>query len=210
MILIPSLEIAAGHVVLPGTDASLDEVLAAELLPAARELRDAGADFFQVVDLDAERGGALQGEVIARLPDAGLPVQLAAAVRDVAALTRALELGVDRVAVAVELLGAPGAAELIGRFGVRLCGEARTPAELAAFAAAGLLRVVLRAPELADGPDGGVLRAALDARGDDVELFAEVAVRGRDDLQALAASASGGLAGVVLRSAYRKLACARA
>ena len=107
MILIPSLEVSGGEVVLRGgpTASAPTARLCDDPVRAARELRDAGAGFFHLVDLDAlTDSGARQTTEWNRFPDAGLPCQVAGGVRGLAEARELLAAGVDRVVVGSVLL----------------------------------------------------------------------------------------------------------
>ena len=232
MILIPSLEIAGGQVVLragPAADAPAAR-LCDDPVRAARALRDAGAGFFHLVDLDALAGpGGRQLGEWRRFPEAGLPCQVGGGIRSPADARALLELGVDRLVVGSVLLTDDSAAravvEAIGPqrlvASIDLVGHevwtddrsTRSGMELGTalerLADLGAPRVVLT--QLGDdlvereGPDLEVLDRALERRGD-LELFVACRIRGKLDLAALAERAARGLSGAVLAGAYRAVA----
>lgn len=232
MILIPSLEIAGGQVVLragPSADAPAAR-LCDDPVRAARALRDAGAGFFQLVDLDALAGpGSRQLAEWRRFPEAGLPCQVAGGIRSPDDARALLELGIDRLVVgSVLLTDDPAARAVVEAIGpqrlvasIDLVGQevwtddrsTRSGMELGAalerLTDLGAPRVVLT--QLGDdlvereGPDLETLDRALELRGD-LELFVACRIRGKVDLVALAERAERGLSGVVLAGAYRAVA----
>jgi phosphoribosylformimino-5-aminoimidazole carboxamide ribotide isomerase len=231
MILIPSLELLDGKVVaLAGSGPDDATVLAEDAIEAARALRDQGAVFFHVVDLDAALGRGDNDVVVQKLVEAGLPCQVAGGVRDAARAERLFELGADRVVLGTVLYDESDAArEVVDRHAMRVMGaldledgtvrthareksqELDLDAALEVLHGLDLKQVVhtsVRPGSEPSGPDLDSLKALLGKTS--MQVFANVEVRGRDDLQALSALVDDGLTGVVLATACRALQSASA
>lgn len=220
MIVIPSLEILGGRVVAPDDDT----VLAEDPIAAARAMRDDGALFFQLVDLDAIRQSGDNLALIESFVEAGLPCQVAGGVRDLDCAQRLVDLGVDRFLVGSMLhASADDARQCAERFAARAVaavdvedgkaairggpqGIGGSVAEAATqVAAMGFARVMLTSfdggvPRV--GPDLEAIGAALDAG---IEVLANIVARDRSDLVSLKPLIERGLGGVVLSTACRTL-----
>ncbi len=223
MILIPAIEIRGGAVVaaVPSGGAEA-EVLSDDPLAIARGLRDEGALFFHVVDLDAVAGGARQIGVVQALVDAGLPCEVSGGIADAAAVEELVAAGADRIVVDTALLAdEKGARELIERLGARIAvgldvdgdrvrtigrrTEATVPLDeaLAMLVELGVKRVVHRDATATEGPNADGVRAVLGRV--EAEVFAAAVVRSKADLESLTTLAGAGLAGIVLEDAARAM-----
>jgi 1-(5-phosphoribosyl)-5-[(5-phosphoribosylamino)methylideneamino] imidazole-4-carboxamide isomerase/N-(5'phosphoribosyl)anthranilate isomerase len=121
LVLLPAVDVAGGRAVRPARAGGGDEVVG-DPLRTALELRDAGAEWLHVVDLDAAfgRGGnrELLAEIVRRLD---VPVQLSGGVRDDETLEAALATGCARVNVAASALDRlDWVADVVGRYGDRV------------------------------------------------------------------------------------------
>lgn len=223
MIVIPSLEILGGRVVAPDDG---DLVLSEDPVAAATAMRDDGALFFQLVDLDAIRGTGDNLGVVETFVAAGLACQVAGGVRSLERAERLVELGADRIVVGSMLHASPDDASAVAeRFGPRAvaaidveAGQAvprgapeaarTTVAEAVAEAVAkGFARVLITAFDggtpKKNGADADALGEALDAG--ELEVFANVCASERGDLDGLKPLKERGLSGVVLATACRTL-----
>lgn len=100
MEVIPAIDIRGGRCVrLEQGDFARETVFAGDPAEAARRWQEAGARRLHVVDLDGAREGRPVNEAQVRriLAAVSIPVQLGGGIRDIAAVHRFLEAGVDRV-----------------------------------------------------------------------------------------------------------------
>jgi phosphoribosylformimino-5-aminoimidazole carboxamide ribotide isomerase len=199
MIVIPSFEVRAGRVVDPVDG----RVLAEDPVAAAVAMRDDGALFFQLVDLDAQDGRPRETAVLERFVAAGLPLQVLGGIRSAAAAAALLRLGVDRVVVRAVLDAETGeAARIAAEAGPRAIAAVATEAAVGRAVELGFRRLQVEATAAAAAM-GPVLDAAL-AGGDlDVTLHFEPA--GRGAIRELRPFGERGLGGVVLATACRTL-----
>ncbi len=124
MILIPSLEILSGELVrLVGNADSKPIVLGKDPLQTARELRQAGAMFFHVVDLDAVLGNGNNNDVLVRLAEDMVPFQVRGRITTAERADEILKLGADRVVLgSLPYQDTDVAKALVKRFGMRVMG----------------------------------------------------------------------------------------
>ncbi len=107
MEIIPAVDIRGGRCVrLQQGDFARETVFADDPAAAARRWQDAGARRLHVVDLDGAREGRPVNEPSIRhiLAEVSVPVQLGGGLRDVAAINRYLESGVERVVLGTAAL----------------------------------------------------------------------------------------------------------
>jgi len=122
MILIPSVEILSGQVVrLAGKTDDEPIVLSRDPLSTARKLRQSGAMFFHVVDLDAVLGHGNNNAVLTRLAEDMVPFQVRGRITTPERVDEVLELGADRVVLgSLPYQDGYAARELVKRFGMRV------------------------------------------------------------------------------------------
>lgn len=107
MEIIPAVDIRGGRCVrLEQGDFARETVYADDPAAAARRWQDAGARRLHVVDLDGAREGRPVNEASVRriLAVVSVPVQLGGGLRDIAAINRYLESGVERVVLGTAAL----------------------------------------------------------------------------------------------------------
>ena len=124
MILIPSVEILSGQVVrLAGTSDDEPIVLSRDPLSTVRELRQSGAMFFHIVDLDAVLGKGNNNAVLTRLAEDMVPFQVRGRITTPERADEVLELGADRIVLgSLPYQDSYAARELVKRFGMRVMG----------------------------------------------------------------------------------------
>ena len=175
MILIPSLEILSGEVVrLAGNVDSKPTVLGEDPLKTARELRQAGAMFFHVVDLDAVLGNGNNNDVLRKLAEDMVPFQVRGRITTAERADEILKLGADRVVLgSLPYQEADVAKDLVKRFGMRVMGSLDVKGD----------RVLVDGDEDKEGVAGISLAEALDklkATGVQRVIFNSVASAGED------------------------------
>lgn len=201
MIVFPAIDLEGGRVV--RGDATADPVT------EACALRDAGASWLHVVDVDRVFGRGENGELVRQLAALdGCRVQLGGGLGDAGAVRDALAWGVDRVVIGPRLVDGLGTlprdrlalnVELrAGRVWLRAPSAPLdlTPAELVARAVdAGVRTVICRDLDRDGALEGADLEtcAALVGRGADI-----IAAGGVAALDELAAARAAGLAGVIV------------
>ena len=124
MILIPSVEILSGQVVrLAGATDDEPIVLSRDPLSTVRELRQSGAMFFHIVDLDAVLGKGNNNAVLARLAEDMVPFQVRGRITTPERADEVLELGADRIVLgSLPYQDGYAARELVKHFGMRVMG----------------------------------------------------------------------------------------
>jgi phosphoribosylformimino-5-aminoimidazole carboxamide ribotide isomerase len=124
MILIPSVEILSGQVVrLSGKADDEPVVLSRDVLSTTRKLRQSGAMFFHVVDLDAVLGTGNNNTVLTKLAEDMVPFQVRGRITTPERADEVLELGADRVVLgSLPYQDGYAARELVKRFGMRVMG----------------------------------------------------------------------------------------
>lgn len=124
MILIPSVEILSGQVVrLSGKADDEPVVLSRDLLSTTRKLRQSGAMFFHVVDLDAVLNTGNNNTVLTKLAEDMVPFQVRGRITTPERADEVLELGADRVVLGtLPYQDGYAARELVKRFGMRVMG----------------------------------------------------------------------------------------
>ncbi len=228
MILIPSLEILSGELVrLVGNADSKPIVLGKDPLQTARELRQAGAMFFHVVDLDAVLGNGNNNDVLVRLAEDMVPFQVRGRITTAERADEILKLGADRVVLgSLPYQDGHAARELVKRFGMRVMGTLDVKGD----------RVLVDGDEDKEGHAGISLDEALEklkatgvkqvifnsveSAGEDAELdadklesvvasgtfkiYARCTVQTPQELEPLAKLHDRGLLGVILNHALAK------
>ncbi len=100
MIVYPAIDIRGGRCVrLVEGDFGRETVFDADPVDAAQRWADAGAEWLHVVDLDAARSGRPENtEALQRIRSAvETPIQYGGGLRDLAAVAKMIDLGIDRV-----------------------------------------------------------------------------------------------------------------
>lgn len=122
MILIPSMEVLSGQVVrLAGNNDGKPTVLSKDPLGTARKLRQSGAMFFHVVDLDAVLGKGNNNAVLAKFAEDMVPYQVRGHITTPERADELLTLGADRVVLgSLPYKDNRAARELVKRFGMRV------------------------------------------------------------------------------------------
>lgn len=111
MILLPAIDVRAGKAVrLTQGDYDRETRYDDDPVDAARRWADGGAEYLHVVDLDgAKAGRPLNLGAIGRIAAAvDCPVEVGGGLRDLEAVSAALEVGADRVVVGTAALKDPG------------------------------------------------------------------------------------------------------
>jgi phosphoribosylformimino-5-aminoimidazole carboxamide ribotide isomerase len=227
MKIIPAIDLRGGRVVrLRQGDFGRMHEFEHDPVALAQSYVDAGADWLHIVDLDGARAGHLvQTELIARIAETGVYVQVGGGVRSHQDVESLLSLGVARVVVGSAAIRAPDAfAPWLGEFGTdRIClaldlrcaadgrwfpavdawrseSDADFAKLLNAFVCAGL-RHALSTDIAQDGMRGGpnlALYRELASRWPEIAWIASGGVRDRADVEALRAT---GVAACVAGSA---------
>jgi len=124
VLVIPAIDLRGGRCVrLYQGEFERETVFSEDPVEMARHWEQAGARFLHVVDLDAARSGKIaHGDVIRSICRAvGIPVQLGGGLRDEAAVSEALSLGIARGIVGTTAaLNLEKAARIFSAFGERV------------------------------------------------------------------------------------------
>ena len=227
MILIPSLELMDGKVVaLHEGRREQASVLCECPLEAVEALRDFGAVFYHLVDLDAVFGLGDNSEAIAKFVDAQIPVQVGGGVRTAERVEELLENGVERVVLGTLFYEEPKRAKkLVKQFGVRIVaamdvenGEVRVKGwkessglsidkALDVLKRTGVQQLIYTSIDRNCEPTGPDLDGLREVIGKtEMQVFANVRVRGKKDIESLRALTDEGLAGSIMASAYSAVA----
>jgi phosphoribosylformimino-5-aminoimidazole carboxamide ribotide isomerase len=224
VILYPAIDIRGGRTVrLVQGDYGRETAYDDDPLDAARRWREQGARALHVVDLDGAREGQPRNlDHVRRIAaEVDVPVQVGGGLRSPEAVTHALEAGADRVVLGTAALSQPElVVSLAAEHGQRIVVgvDARgghvavegweretgaTPVStIAHLAGRGVRRFVFTPVEV----DGTLAGPGLDELSEVARTAAEVGARliysggigSLDDLQAIRASASEGLDGVIV------------
>lgn len=228
MILIPSVEILSGQVVrLAGKADDEPIVLSRDPLSTTRKLRQSGAMFFHVVDLDAVLGKGNNDTVLTKLAEDMVPFQVRGRITTPERADEVLELGADRVVLgSLPYQDNYAARELVKRFGMRVMGtldvkgghvlvdgnEDGDPATgidlsdaLHMLEASGLQQVIYNSVESA-GEDGDLdvdlLKTVL--HHGTFQVYARCTLREPQDLEPFSELHDAGLLGVILNHALAR------
>ncbi len=228
MILIPSLEILSGQVVrLAGNADEEPVVLSRDPLATARKLRQSGAMFFHIVDLDAVLDKGNNNSVLSKLAEDMVPFQVRGRITTSERADELLGLGADRVVLgSLPYTDGRAAKQLVKRFGMRVMGtldvkgnrvltdgnEDRDPATgleldeaLKKLAATGVQQVIYNSVESA-GEDADLnvewLKTVL-AHGA-FQVYARCTLHKPQDLEPIAELHEAGLLGIILNHAMAR------
>jgi 1-(5-phosphoribosyl)-5-[(5-phosphoribosylamino)methylideneamino] imidazole-4-carboxamide isomerase/N-(5'phosphoribosyl)anthranilate isomerase len=106
--LLPAIDVVNGQAVRLERGESGSETYYGDPLETARAMRDAGAEWIHLVDLDAAFGRGENRELLARIVgEVGINVELSGGIRDDASLRAALATGCARVNLGTAALEAP-------------------------------------------------------------------------------------------------------
>ena len=229
--LYPAIDVRAGRAVrLLRGDYDRETTYDADPLDAATRWVRAGARFLHVVDLDGAReGGQPNLPVATRIAArAGVPVQLGGGVRDVEAVERLLEAGLERAVIGTRAQRDPGfVGTLAERHGERIVasvdaragevavegwergtgtGARELIAELAGLGVAHIVFTPVEVDGTLAGPGLDRLGAVLGAcEAGGAELIYSGGVGSLADLAALRRAATGALGGVIVgRALYER------
>jgi phosphoribosylformimino-5-aminoimidazole carboxamide ribotide isomerase len=221
VIVYPAIDLRGGRCVrLREGDFARETVYGDDPVAMARRWAAEGAAWLHVVDLDGARAGApVQSDVVAAICRAvAIPVQVGGGLRDAAAVAQVLAAGAARAIVGTIAVSAPAVCEAIcrahpGRVAVgldarggrlRTAGwleesEAQVVAVAPRVAAMGAVAIVytdIARDGTETGPDLDGTRAV--ARAADIPVIASGGVGRVEDVRAVAALASSGVAGVIV------------
>ncbi len=117
----PAIDLRQGRVVrLAQGDPGRETTYSQDPLQVARQWEQAGAQWIHVVNLDGAFGDAAQetARALAKLMGSGLSLQVGGGLRDLSAISRALELGASRVVLGTAFVEDPDmVASALMRFG---------------------------------------------------------------------------------------------
>ena len=200
----PAIDVLAGRVVrLREGRREQVTVEGGDPVAAAARFAAAGGDWLHLVDLDGAFDGSPDLELLRRVADIGVPVQVGGGYRTLDLVAAALDAGAARVILGTAALTPVFLRDAVGRFGasIAVAIDARdgtvavegwttmgtvTPRELADRCAnAGVARVVVTATRrdgTLGGPDLELLEDVLGAR---LPVIAAGGVSSLDDLRAL-------------------------
>lgn len=216
MIVIPSLDLMGGKVVDQGAGPdSSPTVLAEDPLAHARKLRQLGAVFFHVTDLDALFGRGDNLAVMERLASDLIPFQLAGGIRTAEQAARVFAAGADRIVIGTMFLEEPTkAAALVEKHGMRIIaaldvrdghvvvqGRTNESGHLLAGAAASLVATGVKNVILTpigksardDLPELPIVVEAFEAA-----IYLRIPVRDEMDIARLESMTRDGLTGVIM------------
>ncbi|HZP42597.1 MAG TPA: 1-(5-phosphoribosyl)-5-[(5-phosphoribosylamino)methylideneamino]imidazole-4-carboxamide isomerase [Candidatus Binatia bacterium] len=221
MTVFPAIDLRGGRCVrLTEGSFERETVYGDDPVAMARRWEAAGARWLHVVDLDGARAGRpVQAALVAAICRAvRIPVQVGGGLRDAAAVAAVLEAGAARAVVGTIAVGDPARCAAIcrahaGRVAIGLDardGRLRTAgwteasavearaaaAAAAAMGAAAVIYTDIGRDGTQRGPDVEGTRAVARAAG--IPVIASGGVGSVDDVRALAALASDGVAGVIV------------
>ena len=223
MILIPSIELMEGKVVqLLGGRPEDKTVLSDDPVEVAREMRNQGALFFHLVDLDAVFGSGSNDVVFKRFAEESMPFQVRGGIKTSERAEELFGIGADRIVVGKLFQRDPEQAKkLIDEFGMRVMAaldvedgkvKANSWAEesgpdlqeackaLARSGVGSLMYTRIDWTGEHEEPDVDGTRAVIEAAG--IDVYANIGVRTAKHRKALEESAIEGLVGVVLGASY--------